>query len=153
MQVICVSDGKIVEAGPFQKLMASGGQFATMMKEVQVDQEEKEKEVSALAAAPAASVEGLAGSGGSNRVARLITDEASTQGAVGSEVFVAYIKAMGGMFWFSFLAFGYLMVEAIRVATTVWLSVWTGSTDTGKAGSAHTAMFYLVGVCLDLNFA
>ena len=68
----------------------------------------------------------------------------SHQGAVGAEVFLAYIRAMGGMFWFSLLASGYIGVEAIRIATTVWLSVWTGSTDTGKDGESHSAMFYLV---------
>ena len=41
--VIYMSEGRVAEAGPYHKLMASGGQFSTMMKEVQVEEEEEEK--------------------------------------------------------------------------------------------------------------
>jgi hypothetical protein len=59
---------------------------------------------------------------------------------------LSYISAMGGMFWFGLLFLGYLGVEALRIATTVWLSVWTGSTDSSEEGSsdALSPMFYLV---------
>jgi ABC-type transport system involved in cytochrome bd biosynthesis fused ATPase/permease subunit len=33
--VVNMSDGRVAEAGTFPALMASGGQFANMMKEVQ----------------------------------------------------------------------------------------------------------------------
>ena len=37
-----------------------------------------------------------------------------------------------------------VQVEALRVATTVWLSFWTGQTDSSPQGNEHSAMFYLV---------
>ena len=36
----------------------------------------------------------------------------------------------------------YLLVEAGRIGTTVWLSYWTGMADK-KRGAPHTALWYL----------
>ena len=157
--VLYVSDGRIAESGPFPRLMAAGGQFTAMMKEVQVHEAERALEAahSLMAAVPTSSSSGgggadsLGGGGGavvSKVVTRLVTDEASSQGAIGADVMLAYIEAMGGRFSFFLLAVGYVGVEGVRVATTVWLSLWTGSTDAGGQGGEHnhSAMFYLVSV-------
>ena len=47
---------------------------------------------------------------------------------------------MGGPFWFSVLMSWFLLVEAARVAATVWLSVWTDSVDDG---STHGPFYFL----------
>ena len=54
--VIYMSEGRIAEAGPYPKLMAAGAQFATMMKEVQVEEEEDEKTAMATPSANTAVV-------------------------------------------------------------------------------------------------
>ena len=77
--VLYVSDGRIAEAGPFQKLMASGGQFATMMREVQVDEEEKALEMAPSTVGGNSGLAGVEGTLGSTQGVRLTTDEASSQ--------------------------------------------------------------------------
>ncbi|GAX80189.1 hypothetical protein CEUSTIGMA_g7627.t1 [Chlamydomonas eustigma] len=143
--VVNMSDGQVAEAGPFPTLMASGGQFANMMKEVQVEQEGHGLEMDATNAASTTASHISDGGQQAPPIFRLTSDEASARGAVGAEVMLSYISAMGGMFWFSLLFLGYLIVEALRIATTVWLSVWTGSTDSSEDGSPGTLspMFYL----------
>ena len=55
----------------------------------------------------------------------------------------AFITAMGGPLWFIWLVLGYVSVEALRIATTIWLSFWTGQTDSSTDGGS-SAMYYLV---------
>ena len=40
--VVFMSEGRIAESGSYPKLMAAGEHFATMMKEVQIEEEEKD---------------------------------------------------------------------------------------------------------------
>lgn len=152
-----MADGRVAEAGTFQKLSAAGGQFATMMKEVQVDEDEREDPKTALAvvaAAPADSGhpgvgEKAASSLGapSTAGAKLTSEETTAEGSISAAVIGHFVTAMGGSFWLVWLAVSYLVVEVIRVATTVWLSIWTGSTDVSsddEAADSRRAMFYLV---------
>jgi hypothetical protein len=75
--------------------------------------------------------------------AKLISEETSAVGSISIDVILKYINAMGGMFWFLLLLIVYIAVELIRMATTVWLSIWTGSTDASQsAGSQATSAFY-----------
>ena len=63
-------------------------------------------------------------------------------GRISLKVLTVYIAAMGG--WFRFLLFisWFIMVEVARVASTVWLSYWTGVVDT-PGGAPHPALWYL----------
>ena len=47
--VVFMSEGRIAESGPYPKLMAAGAHFATMMKEVQIEEEEKDGPVAETA--------------------------------------------------------------------------------------------------------
>lgn len=53
-----------------------------------------------------------------------------------------YIKALGGVWGFGLLMSWYLLVEAARIGTTIWLSYWTGVSD-GPQGAPHPAIWYL----------
>ena len=230
--VVYTSEGRVAEAGPYPKLMAAGGQFATMMKEVQVDEEEEEGQqaqavvlADGSATAPAAAMlesnkarmghavctsQATHSSGLSSLKscpyppahlpatkhanllrlqqmiaspfplflvnvpsdhpasyrhpplnpdlpppphpqaalgARLTSEETSATGSISAAVLFSFVLAMGGPLWFLWLALGYVLTEALRVATTVWLSIWTGRTDSSDADGGdegRTAMFYLV---------
>lgn len=52
------------------------------------------------------------------------------------------MKALGGIWGFGLLMSWYLLVEAARIGTTVWLSHWTGMADR-KGGASHPALWYL----------
>lgn len=73
---------------------------------------------------------------------RLTETEGRAKGVVSGSVLAAYMNAMGGVRAFGLLIAMYLLVEALRVSATVWLSVWTSDTapDTPKT---HGAMWYL----------
>lgn len=45
--VIFMSEGRVAESGPYPKLMAAGAQFATMMKEVQIQEDEEKTPITA----------------------------------------------------------------------------------------------------------
>ena len=61
-------------------------------------------------------------------------------GRLSLAVLRTYVGAMGGPFWFSVLMSWFVLVEAARVAATVWLSVWTDSVDDG---SLHGPFYFL----------
>ncbi|GAX80188.1 hypothetical protein CEUSTIGMA_g7626.t1 [Chlamydomonas eustigma] len=152
-QVVYMSQGKVSESGSFPQLMAAGGHFAAMLKEVQVEEEDMSKdyaeaaEVVPPAAAGSAVVGSAADIGDKSAVgAKLTSEETSAVGSISIDVIFKYINAMGGMFWFLLLFLGYIAVELIRLATTVWLSIWTGSTDASQASGsqAASAFYYLM---------
>lgn len=76
---------------------------------------------------------------------RLTKSEERAQGVVSMEVIGAYARALGGVPVFVVLITLYVIIEAVRVAGTVWLSVWTAASDSGSA--VHTAIFYLAIFC------
>ena len=65
-------------------------------------------------------------------------------GRISLAVVAVYIRAMGGWIAFAFLAAGLISTEVARVAGTVWLSVWTNSTN--AEGKAPHGPFYYLGV-------
>lgn len=75
--------------------------------------------------------------------AQLASEEKVAQGSVSLDVLFSYIGFMGGLLVFLYLLSSFVMVEVLRVCTNVWLSWWTGSTDSQDAGG-KSPMFYLV---------
>lgn len=63
-------------------------------------------------------------------------------GRVSLQILRVYVKAMGGYWAFLLLMSWFILIEAARVGTTVWLSQWTSSVD-APGGAAHKAMWYL----------
>ena len=144
------------ESGTFQKLMSAGAQFATMMKEVQVDEEEHEDTSKTVVVAAAAGPTAASGVGDTKAAAaappdaagaKLTSEETTAEGSLSAAVIMQFVDAMGGRFWLVWIMLSYLVVEAIRVATTVCLSIGTGTTDEASgdgAADSRKAMFYLV---------
>ena len=118
---------------------------------------------------------GSAGDSSSNeqnvdrRAGMLTNKEHRAQGVVSTEVLGAYARALGGVPVFAFLLSLYVLTECVRVASSIWLSVWTsddnGCSSGSKAddllgfvreragelgqvvGRRHTPMFYLGVFC------
>ena len=55
----------------------------------------------------------------------------SRAGRVSWGVIRVYITAMGGLLRFGVLMTWFVLVELCRVGATVWLSYWTGVTESG----------------------
>ena len=63
-------------------------------------------------------------------------------GRVSLHVLWVYIRALGGIWGFGLLMSWFILVEAARLATTLWLSHWTGAADR-KGVAPHPALWYL----------
>lgn len=64
-------------------------------------------------------------------------------GRISLKVLNTYINAMGGKLRFAILMSWFLIVEAARVAATVWLSYWTDTVDQ-PGGAPHGPLWYLM---------
>ncbi|KAG2427456.1 hypothetical protein HXX76_012392 [Chlamydomonas incerta] len=171
--VLSREGGRVAEAGPPGLLLAAGGAFAELMKEAEAeeeaeaakdkDQEEGEEKAkadekaeeeagaaaaaAAVAAAPPPPPQQPAG-----QVVRITADEKSGEGVMAGATLGAYLGAMpmpfglgaaGAATW---LLGGFATSEALRVATTVWLAQWTGSTEGAGRDpeeEGRRAMWYL----------
>lgn len=85
----------------------------------------------ATVAAPAttgpAAVKPAAPKTGTAEGGRLVQDEQSATGGVSWAIVKAYIMALGGWPVVVLLFTIFILAEAFRVGSTVWLSFWTGS--------------------------
>ena len=59
----------------------------------------------------------------------LTSKETRAHGVVSGDVLMAYARALGGLAVFAQLIALYVLIEAVRVSASVWLSVWTASGD------------------------
>ena len=66
----------------------------------------------------------------------LTSAESRATGVVSAGVLMAYARAMGGLPVFLQLITLYMLIEALRNAASVWLSVWTASSDSVDGGDA-----------------
>jgi hypothetical protein len=68
---------------------------------------------------------------------RLTELEQRASGIVSRAVLGAYARAAGGAPVFASLLALYVLTEGVRVASSVWLSVWTSDGDSPGARGAH----------------
>lgn len=97
----------------------------------------------AAAAAGAPAVSSLGQGAGAQAKGRLTTEERVAEGHVGWQVVGAYVRAMGGSWAAVYLLASFLAVEVLRLAASVWLSIWTGDTEAEGGSSEHSAVHYL----------
>jgi hypothetical protein len=73
---------------------------------------------------------------------QLTKTEHRASGVVSGEVLSAYARAVGGVPIFAFLLSLYVATECVRVASSVWLSVWTsdGGQSSSAGGGAHDVL-------------
>ena len=145
--IFYVHRGTIAEEGTYASLMAiPNGSFAQMMAETLVEEEsvagQETTEAKPKRSEPQRDVtHGAVTSTTSTEIkeSRLIQKERRSIGLVSLKVIRSYIAAMGGHLPFLFLMLQFILGELIRVAATVWLSVWTNAGDDAD----HGEMFYM----------
>lgn len=67
----------------------------------------------------------------------LTASESRATGVVSLDVLLAYARALGGVPAFLQLIALYVLIEVLRNAASVWLSVWTANTDAVDGGDGE----------------
>ena len=141
--IFYIHNGKITEEGTYASLMAKpNGSFAQMMAETLVEEESEGENSKRSEPQKAAAAQGAAVTSTTSaeiKESRLIQKERRSIGLVSLKVIRSYVAAMGGRAPFLFLMFQFILGEAIRVAGTIWLTVWTNAGDDAE----HGEMFYM----------
>ncbi|CAI5459586.1 unnamed protein product [Closterium sp. Yama58-4] len=75
----------------------------------------------------------------------LVQAEEKAQGVVSAAVVWRYVRAMGGWGVLAVLISLYVLVEAARVLSSVWISIWTG--ESGGSGG-HGSLYFVAGYSL-----
>lgn len=166
-RVVLVEDGKVVEQGTYLELLQSGPKFKALLESAGTLESTDEEGSGALTATGSKGDKtqngegagegggggqggGEAGEGGKTKEEKkgttLVQKEERETGVVSLAVVWRYISAMGGTSSLVVLMTFYLAIELARLASSTWISVWTGSGGTAS-GSAwytgRTANFYL----------
>ncbi|GBG83673.1 hypothetical protein CBR_g37475 [Chara braunii] len=166
--IVVVYEGRIVEAGTYERLRSSGGaHWAKLMEKAgSLDSEEedgpqkdegrteggspatakgkgqKEQIQSLPETTSTAPNSGGGGGGGGGRKrggTALVQEEEREMGIVRRAVVGRYISAMGGFFVITFLILSYVFIEISRVGSSLWLTKWSGA----GARALHSAFYYI----------
>lgn len=76
---------------------------------------------------------------------KLIKDETKSEGRVDSKVYIAYITAMGGFFFWFQMFLSYVGSQSLNIFQSWWIKVWTAHM-TGPVGSAIFAISSKFGI-------
>ncbi|XP_024396529.1 ABC transporter C family member 2 [Physcomitrium patens] len=150
-RIILVHEGKIMEQGTYEELMANGPLFkqlmenAGSMEDVQSDEEEAPFIFEGPESNDSRKVEknpSLRKRSSSLKKhekekkakALLIKQEERETGIVSVKVLERYKNALGGFKVVGVLFFFYVAAEVVRLSTSTWLSVWTDETEPKPKG-------------------
>jgi ATP-binding cassette, subfamily C (CFTR/MRP), member 1 len=122
-RIIWMDNGRIKTIDTFNNLMKDNEEFQQLMKTTNLEEEEEKKEKEDVLDEPEDEKKAKAIS--KKKAGALMTAEERAVASVGSEVYMAYVKAAGG-FWVVPLIFVLLVLsQASNIATSLWLSFWT----------------------------
>jgi len=160
-RILCLEDGRIVEAGTPAELFAAQGAFArlyadytrpTLVGEPNVSASAsvlapKEESVEAHALARASTFHGLVHEDDALAMekGRLVLDEERNTGTVRGDLYSLYMKLLSpyGLVWVLLLAFG--VRELVATAADGWLAVWSAREGLTSVG-AFIGIFIVLGL-------
>lgn len=114
-EVIYMDNGRIVERGTYADLVAAGGQFSQLVAEYGVAEGSSTKEEGKDTTATAADTGSKAAD---TPATKLMQGDERTTGAVGSDAYVSYLRAAGGLSWMPFLMALLSLAQAANVRLT-----------------------------------
>jgi ABC-type multidrug transport system ATPase subunit len=74
---------------------------------------------------------------------KMIEDEKREVGRVDRSVWMLYLGANGGAFYFAVFASIFVGSKLLAVGESLWLAIWSRSYDTESIDQSHTVYFYL----------
>ena len=137
--VLVMDQGRIAESGTYAQLMGAGGMFGRLMAEhgpaTETEEElaastlRRTESAAALVVQKEAAAAAFPQGDGKPKppMEKMIKDETREEGSVKWPVFASYARAFPGA-WFSVggLVFLNVLKQAASVASTLWLSTWSG---------------------------
>ncbi|CAG8701408.1 5708_t:CDS:10, partial [Dentiscutata erythropus] len=157
--IICMEDGEIVEQGTYEGLMNANKSFAKLILEygeskdemttINIETDEPTEKKLFASPIPSASSQGL------------MSLEERTTGAVADKIYIAYIRAAGGLVLIPLILFLLVIMQGSNIGSNLWLSFWTSNNfalTTEQYMSVYCAWgvaesIFSVLVCLTLSFA
>jgi ATP-binding cassette, subfamily C (CFTR/MRP), member 1 len=120
-QIFCIKEGKIVESGTYEELVAGDGEFSRLLRKYtreEVEIEEIEEKV-----APEEE-EAVVKPG--RRGNKLMEKEDRLIGSIPWRVYTKYARLGGGVWIIPGVLLAVAISNGVNVTTGVWLSAWTG---------------------------
>lgn len=132
--IYVISDGRVVEQGPYSELMANGKAFAQFVTEFGSNEEQKEGEQAEGVKAPDAPTaeadikkEGATPSQKPTSGSGLMQAEERNTGAIAWDVYKSYIRAGRGGLMMPVLVLSLALIQGATVMSSYWLVWWQES--------------------------
>jgi ABC-type multidrug transport system fused ATPase/permease subunit len=137
-RVVLLKGGKIAEQGTFEELKANGKEFAALIKEFGVIDEESSEDdkplgMSADSIKPEKTEEKPAEAKPAGETSLMTAGEEREKGAISAAVYWYYIRS-GGLGAFFVALFLLIIVCAVRVFSSLWLSDWSNPVKVAERG-------------------
>ncbi|CAE7230000.1 ABCC2, partial [Symbiodinium natans] len=154
-QVVVMSNGQIEAAGRYQEVVQSSTVLQALLKSQGLAERAQAQAELPCSSPPTFSRALSASSGGSapdghheeeeedDEEAEGVEEEERATGQIKKEVFVYYLRAMGGCCRVSLLSSLYIGSEAVTLCLPVWLAVWTAASTGASEVSLDLTMYYL----------
>uniref|UniRef100_A0A803QEB7 ABC-type xenobiotic transporter n=1 Tax=Cannabis sativa TaxID=3483 RepID=A0A803QEB7_CANSA len=151
-RIILVSDGMVAEQGTYEELTKNGKLFQKLMhnagkigENIEENMDNGSSQKSSIPAsneeANDSSKDDINSKRGKLKKCVLIKQEERETGVVSWSVLMRYKNALGGMWVVIFLLIYYLLIEVLRVSSSMWLSFWT---DQSKSTSYKPGFYILI---------
>ncbi|KAF0384836.1 ABC transporter [Gigaspora margarita] len=123
--IICMEDGEIAEKGSYEELMNANNSFAKLILEYGESKDEMttiniETDETTEKKYFASPIQSTSSQG-------LMSLEERTTGAVANKIYIAYIRAAGGLALIPLFLFLLVMMQGSNIGSNLWLSFWTGN--------------------------
>lgn len=141
-RIFCMYQGKIVEQGTYNELIANCGDFSRLVAEYG-GREENNEEHGKRAEDGEPSKEKQSRPEQTGKA--LMQVEERAVGSVAWSVYTEYARAGGGVWVIPAIIFSVLCCNGVNIATSLWLSYWT-SNKYGLAEGAYVGIYAALGV-------
>ncbi|KAK2628213.1 hypothetical protein QTJ16_002859 [Diplocarpon rosae] len=122
---VCLSAGGLLEHAGLVKELQQSPDFGEILKAVKEDVKQDQTQESGKGV-PNANVNGSNAKAG-KPPKKLVEDEKRETGSVKRSVYVAYLKATGGIPFWSFIFTFYIIAQALTLSRSWWIKIWTSS--------------------------
>ena len=72
---------------------------------------------------------------------KLVEDEKRETGGIAKKVYMDYIKASGGLPFWIFILFFYIIAQSLALGRSWWVKLWTSSYEDSSLGSMHAFVY------------
>jgi len=144
-RIFCMHQGKIVEQGTYDELVARRGTLARLVEEYRGKEEDKKEEEAEREEDAIEASEEKKEDKPQAKPQALMQVEERAVGSVAWTVYAEYAKAGGGLWVIPAIIFSVLCCNGVNIATSLWLSYWT-SNKYGLSEGTYVGIYAALGV-------